>query len=100
MDVIDDIVGKIVGKYSPEKVILFGSVARRMHTNESDIDLCVVLECEDKRQCEMDMRLDLADCGKALDIIVYTPSSWEKYSKIKGSFANMILEEGEVLYAR
>jgi len=100
MDIIKSITNQIVEKYQPEKVILFGSVARRMHTEDSDIDLCVVLECEDTRKTAVDMQVDLETHDKAVDLILYIPEKWEEFHKIPGHFAHLINEEGEVLYAR
>ena len=100
MDILEGIAKSIAAKYSPEMIILFGSVAKRRHTVDSDIDLCVVLEFEDKVKTTVDMQLDLHKFGKALDIVLYTPEKWAEYSILPGSFAHKIKEEGEVLYAR
>jgi len=100
MDILKDITNQIVEKYNPEKIILFGSVARRMHTEDSDIDLCVILDAAKEKETSIEMRADLETHDKAVDLILYTPEKWEEYHLVPGRFANVIHEEGEVLYAR
>ena len=46
---VDYIKNQIVEKYSPEKIILFGSVAKGIFRDSSDIDLCIIKDTNNKR---------------------------------------------------
>jgi predicted nucleotidyltransferase len=83
--------------FGPEKIILFGSQAKGKAREESDIDLCIVLETEKKHRLIPELYCAL-DCDKPVDIIVYTPNEWEECVKDETSFAHKILTEGVVLY--
>ena len=48
---VEDIKDQIVGQYNPVKIILFGSCACQCVTKNSDIDLCVICEYDDKKRC-------------------------------------------------
>ncbi len=83
--------------FKPEKIILFGSQAKGNAREESDIDLCIVIETEKKHRLVPELYCAL-DCDKPIDIIVYTPKEWEECVSDESSFAYKILTEGVVLY--
>jgi len=57
---IDEMVRKIVERFDPERVILFGSHARGTAGRDSDVDLLVVLRVSgSKRQKQLELRLAL-----------------------------------------
>ncbi len=98
---IDRMVKRIVKKFAPEKIILFGSQARGDAGPDSDIDLLVVMPVEgsvvDKR---LEIRLALHDIHISVDIVVTTPEefAWRKDSV--GTIEWPATREGKVLYAR
>lgn len=95
------IIDLIIKNYSPEKIILFGSLAKGKIQEESDIDLVVIKET-DERFIERLHKVRLMTHPEAgVDFIVYTPQEVENMRKEKRRFLiKEILEKGEVLYAR
>ncbi|SDF72698.1 nucleotidyltransferase domain-containing protein [Sporolituus thermophilus] len=89
----------LVKNYSPEKIIVFGSCARRAVRPHSDIDLCLVLPAADKRQLRAEIGrglMELVDYD--VDLIIMTPEEWERDAYRSGTFAGLIREKGVVLY--
>jgi len=98
---IDDIVEKIVGSFSPEKIILFGSYASGNVTPDSDLDLLVIMEtdlppAERQRQISRLLR----PRRFPMDIIVKNSGEIQKSRRRVDPFMNEILDKGIVLYAR
>lgn len=97
MEELESIKNQIVKLYSPSKIILFGSLAKRCIKASSDIDICVVIDTDNKRELVRDIQLKI-DTKLPLDIVIYTNDEWEKYSNNTSSFAYNICKEGEVIY--
>lgn len=85
---------------NPEKIILFGSLARGGYQEgKSDIDLLIIKDTQKKladRYSEARLSLTL---NYPFDIFVLTPEELEK-KVLKSFFFREILEKGEVLYER
>lgn len=94
---IEDIKNQIVMKYNPSKIILFGSCAKGIAKTNSDIDLCIICQYEDKKEKLMDMLINV-QYNRDVDFILYRPEEWDKYIKDSGTFASLIKREGVVLY--
>jgi len=94
---LDNITEQIVTQYSPNKIMLFGSQAKGRATAKSDIDLCVVVDTQNKRRLIADMYYTL-ESEKPVDILIYTPNEWEECVDDTTSFAYKIKEEGVALY--
>jgi len=93
----------------PLKVILFGSYARGNPTEDSDLDVVVVLDSEERSKTFDEfiergnpVSLALREIHKkiAMDIIVYTLAEFEYLRKQKDFFIEEIVETGKVLYER
>ena len=95
---IDKITKQFIKLYSPEKLLLFGSQAKNTARQNSDIDLCVIIETPDKHKLLTDMYINI-ESDKPFDLLLYTPNEWENCSNDKLSFAYMINRDGIVLYA-
>ncbi|WES36636.1 hypothetical protein P0092_16245 [Ruminiclostridium papyrosolvens DSM 2782] len=57
------------------------------------MDICVILETQDKRQTLREMLVNI-EYGVDLDIVIYTPSEWSRYKDDKANFANIIKRTG------
>ncbi len=90
---IEVIKNQLVEKYDPVDIILFGSCARGRVSRSSDVDLCVILETDDKRKITRDMLLNI-DYNVDLDIVVLTPSEWQDNKEKKSTFINIIFRTG------
>lgn len=97
IDEIEDIKNQIITKYHPSKIILFGSCAKGIAKETSDIDLCIVCQYEDKKEKLMDMLINV-EYDRDVDFILYRPDEWNNYTKDTGTFAALIQREGVVLY--
>jgi predicted nucleotidyltransferase len=98
---LDQMVNRLVKRFDPEQIILFGSQARGTASPESDIDLLVVLPLEgSKRAKRVEMRVALHDIRVPKDIIVATSGEVARQRNIVGTIIRPALREGQVLYER
>ena len=96
---LDTMVDRIVARFHPRRVVLFGSRARGTAAPESDIDLLVVLDrVADKRQAAIEIRRALSDLPVCKDIIVTTPDEIARRGDLAGSVLRPALREGKVVY--
>lgn len=94
-------VDRIVHKFHPLRIILFGSHARGEAGPESDVDLLVVLpKVVNKRQAAIEIRRALADFPVCKDIVVTTPEEIARRGHLVGTILRPALREGKVLYER
>ena len=95
------VVERLVAGFQPERIILFGSQARRTADDRSDVDVLVVCPIEGKRRALMvAMDRALRGLGIARDIVVLTPEEFERDRRIPGTVARPAWREGKVLYER
>lgn len=94
---IDNIKNQIIDKYNPSKIILFGSCALGCAKKDSDIDLCIICNYEDKEEILMDLLLNI-DYERDVDFILYRPEEWEKYKEDTTTFASLIYRKGVSIY--
>lgn len=97
---LENITKQIIKKYRPEKIILFGSLAKGEFGPDSDLDLLLIKKgiehltgAERYRQVS---RLVLHNV--AIDFLVYTPYEIKKELYLEDPFIKKILSEGRVLY--
>jgi predicted nucleotidyltransferase len=94
-------VRRIVSRFDPESIILFGSRARGNAGPDSDVDLLVVMPClGSKREKQIEIRLALKSFQIPKDIVVTTPEDFQWRKEIPGTIERPAAREGKVLYAR
>lgn len=97
--VLHEVVKRLVEKFRPRRIILFGSQARGTADDRSDVDLLVICAVDGKRRDLMvAMDRTLKGLGIARDIIVLTPEEFEMDRHIPGTIARPAWLEGKVLY--
>jgi uncharacterized protein len=88
---------RIVERFSPSRIILFGSQARGIARPLSDIDLLVVFDTDgDRRERRVAIRTALADLVVDKDILVATER--DVAAPRAGSIVDRALTEGVPLY--
>jgi predicted nucleotidyltransferase len=98
---VSEMVDRIVRAFDPEKVILFGSLARGDDNEDSDVDLLVVLDdIENKHDAAVAILRVLGDMAVCKDIVVTTPEEISRRGDAIGSVLRPALREGKVLYER
>jgi len=98
-NLMDEIVRRIVKTIDPEKIILFGSRARRDARPESDIDLLVIAESTQPRyRRAAPLYGVLSDILAPMDILVYSPEEVLEWSQVPQAFVTTAIREGTVLY--
>lgn len=98
---IAGMVQRIVERFAPERIILFGSHARGAAGPDSDVDLLVVMPVEgSKREKQLEIRLALRRFRVPKDIVVTTPEEFLWRKEIPGTIERPAMREGKVLYAR
>ena len=98
-----------IRKIDPYKIILFGSYAGGAFSEDSDLDLVVVLDSleiaknyDEKMRNKLLVRQKNYNLSKKIpiDLLVYTRSEYDIVLKSKNSFCNEIKKTGRVLYER
>jgi predicted nucleotidyltransferase len=98
---IRQMVRRIVRRFRPERIILFGSHARGDAGPDSDVDLLVVMPVEgSRREKAVEIGVALHDIRLPKDIIVTTPEAFESRKEIVGTIEWPAARQGRVLYAR
>ena len=98
-EIINEIKNRLVEKFHPQSIILFGSQAKKTADRHSDVDLLVISPLQGSRRALM-VVTDRALKGLrvARDIIILTPEEFERDRHIPGTVARPAWKEGKVLY--
>ena len=98
---IRQMVRRIVSRFHPDTIILFGSHARGDAGQNSDVDLLIVMPFSgSKREKQVEIRLALQSIPIPKDIVVTTPEEFLWRKEIPGTIERPAAREGRVLYAR
>ena len=98
---IQMMVERLVQRFDPDRIILFGSQARGTAGPGSDVDLLVIMPVSgSKREKRVEMRVALHDIAMPKDILLATPEDVLRYKDVVGTIIRPALHEGRVLYAR
>ena len=100
--IIDSILEKIVAKYHPQKVILFGSYAYGEPRPDSDLDLLIIKDTNERFLDRwIQVRGILSDPSRKipLETLVLTPDEISRRLERGDQFIESILNNGKVLYA-
>lgn len=101
-EVLEEVKSRLIKTYDPLSIYLFGSYAWGMPTEESDLDLLIIVDASDERPIKRSLKGYKALWGLDIskDIMVYTKDEFEQASKKEMSLSHKIRSMGKVIYAR
>lgn len=98
---IAQLIKEIADGYKPEKIYLFGSYANGVPNFDSDIDLFIVKETNERW---IDRRIAAKEAIKnyiaPMDIIVYTPKEVEAAMALVINIGKIAINTGKLVYER
>ncbi|MBI1935137.1 nucleotidyltransferase domain-containing protein [Candidatus Woesearchaeota archaeon] len=92
---------KIIDRYNPQKIILFGSYAYGSPKRDSDIDLLIIKKTNAKhidRAVKIREILREENSMFALEPLIYTPQEVNERLEMEDDFMKNIIEKGVILY--
>ena len=96
---IQSITRQIVEKFRPEKIILFGSVAKGEWSSDSDADFLIIKKDTPLYGSDRIRELSrLIERNIPVDFLVYRPEEFDKRLKMGDPFLKAIVKDGKVLY--
>ena len=84
--------------YHPQRIILFGSVARGEADADSDLDVLVIKDTDDPFVHRLEAMAELCPLGVYADILVYTPHESRQMVDDGNPFILQALREGRTVY--
>ena len=100
LDAIRELGNRIAAGFRPEKVILFGSYACGSATDDSDVDLLVILPFEGKGFHKSLEILNTVNPPFPVDLIARRPDDTERRYAQGDPLIREALDRGSVLYER
>ena len=98
---IRQMTNRIVKRFKPNKIVLFGSHARGTAGPDSDVDLLVIMPVNgSRRKVQIDIRCAIHNIPVSKDIVVVTPSEVERQQHLAGTIVRPAMQEGRVLYEK
>lgn len=100
--VINEAVHRLIDVYHPVAIYLFGSYAWGDPTDDSDLDLLVVVENSDKKRYERPVAglLALFGLNVSKDLIISTRAEFIRNATDKSSLYFKIKHEGKRIYGK
>ncbi len=100
VSLLNEIIKRVAETVHPEKIILFGSHAWGHPTEDSDLDLFVIVPPSDLPAYRRvrDVYKALRGLKIPVDIVMQTSTDVEQKKNVATSLVKKVLEEGEVLY--
>jgi predicted nucleotidyltransferase len=99
-DLLEEAVERLVAEFDPEEIYLFGSHAWGIPTEDSDVDLLIIVSESQERPIWRMRRAHrcLSDLDFSKDIFVQTRREFERYQHLPVSIQYEILRRGKKLY--
>jgi predicted nucleotidyltransferase len=98
MEQIEELARRIGREFQPDKVVLFGSYAHGAATDDSDVDLLVIIAHNGKGWRLAGRIRSRVRPGFPVDVLVRSPSQIRRRLDLGDCFAREVIENGKVLY--
>lgn len=95
---LEKIKNQIVNRYHPEKIILFGSLARGDYHKDSDIDLLIIKKTDDDPIARIQQLSSLIERNLAVELLVFTPQELQKRLALGDFFLQEVIDQGRTIY--
>lgn len=82
-------------KFSPEKIIIYNK-RTNLSGKVTSFKVCLVIDAEDVLQCESKI-YSTVESEIPFDVLIYTPSQWDEFSKKDDCFAQKIDRTGVIV---
>lgn len=89
---------QVARQFNPEKIILFGSYAYGKPTEDSDVDMLVIMPFTGRGAKKATEILLATDPRFPIDLLVRTPEQIQTRIKLGDFFIREITQKGKVLY--
>lgn len=101
-DILEEVKNRLVATYNPIAIYLFGSYVWGAPTEDSDLDLLIVIDKSDEKSYARVRpgQRALYDLCIAKDLIIYTKDEFDRISNNVTTLGYKIKREGKVIYAR
>jgi predicted nucleotidyltransferase len=99
---IREFANRIAGEFDVERIILFGSYAYGHPTEDSDVDVLIVMDHDKKRNRQQGLEISSSCYPRKfpLDLIVRRPRELVRRIPMGDWFLKEVCERGKVLYER
>jgi len=87
----------IAREFRPQKIIVFGSYAYGRPTQDSDVDMMVILQYRRGSRPSLEIRRRIS-AGFPVDILVRPPAEIDRRLRQGDSFIKEVISKGRVLY--
>ncbi len=95
---VNKITSQLKENYNPDKIILFGSLAKGTITENSDIDMLIIKDTNKRRVERIKDVLSIVDYDIPFEPVVFTNKELQKRLALNDFFIKNILKEGKILY--
>jgi predicted nucleotidyltransferase len=97
-----EVIRRLVEEFQPETIYLFGSHAWGQPTEDSDMDLLVIIPESREKPIQRAVRAQRSLLGvkAAVDVLVKTRQEFQCYTSVKASLEAQIARDGKLLYGR
>ena len=100
--ILEEAIERLKKEFQPEEIYLFGSHAWGTPSEDSDVDLMVIVPSSDERPIRRMQRAHrcLRGIGFAKDVLVNTRAEFDRYRHLSASLSHKIFQDGRKLYGK
>lgn len=101
-EIIEKVIKRLVKTYQPITIYLFGSYAWGKPTEDSDLDLLIIVDQSDQNEYQRAVAGHHALWGLGIpkDLLVYTKTEFDQEAQDVTSLCHKISQQGVKVYAK